>query len=74
MAESVECEPSGSDAAEWIAAIEHTLEEIKRSRARMRVHQLNIDRPKAETHALRDESRAIRADTCAILDSLAARP
>jgi uncharacterized protein (DUF3084 family) len=67
MADIVSSQPKLESPAEYEAAIEECLQEIRRLNEQMRTDQAAIDRLKAETQQLKAETRAILASIKAMV-------
>ena len=72
MADSVSSQPTLKSAAEYEAAVEECLSEIRRLNEQMEKDRGEIDKLKAETDALKVENQKLKAETRASLARLGA--
>lgn len=70
MESAVTPDTESGSTAEAEAAIAHVVEQIMTVRNRMKVHDAEIARIKAETNLLKEETRVLRDETRAILTGL----
>jgi predicted RNase H-like nuclease (RuvC/YqgF family) len=72
MKDSVSSHPTLETPADYEAAIEECLAEIRRLNEQMQNDRRDIERLKAETHALKTETQKLKAETRASLTRLGA--